>query len=348
MNNRKQTKKKTPRRKGAGTVPASYARFVATKPATMAASRSGKIVVTNEEYLQDVATSQGFRANVVKLNPGLIASFPWLSPIANCYEFYKFLNLSFIYKPIVGTGTSAQMLMAIDFDAADDAPDSKQRMMSFMGSIQGPAYREIVCDAKKVNLDKFTLQRYTRSSDPAANKDIKTYDVGNLWYAALAENVVTCGSIYVRYTVELSTPHTQPNTPEDFSAVLQTGASSLAAPLTGALINNATSLPILDARLNNTLIVKKAGEYLMQEVLTGTGVTGVTGPQAWAPNADAGSTIVSGNSMINATATQLIRTSKIKTTTPDAAFSWVQPAWGALSALTVRIMPYENSLVSNP
>jgi len=174
----------------------------------------GSCRVVHREFITDVMTlgvSSGFAPEGYSINPGVPATFPWLSAVANQYEMYRFHKLNFEYVPHTSTGYSAEICMALDFDALDDAPVSKSDMLSYEG-----ASSVVVWDTGMIKYPNRLLglgmpQRYTRLGK-RTGLDLKTYDCGKLWIAAPAYNVTSsslnAGSLWVEYDVELLIPQT--------------------------------------------------------------------------------------------------------------------------------------------
>jgi hypothetical protein len=169
----------------------------------------GRVRVRHREYLADVAGSVAFAATGFAINPGIATSFPWLSNIAVNFESYLFRALSFEYETQKSASTSGTIMMAVDFDAADAAPASKTALMTYHNAVRSAVWGECCYRSDMMDLRKFGVQRYVRSGALAANLDIKTYDVGNLFVATQGEaDTSAIGELYVVYDVELITPQT--------------------------------------------------------------------------------------------------------------------------------------------
>lgn len=169
-------------------------------------SSQNSIRVCHKELLTAVEnTNDGFGLNVTSaINPGLPGSFPWLSVIAQRFEKYKFLKLKYFYIARCATTNSGSVLMAVDYDPADKAPRSEEQMSSYQGCSSDVVWRDVVLDAGAL-IDKSKFY-FIRSSDLAANLDIKTYDVGN-FYLATDSPFAFPGKVWVEYECELSIPH---------------------------------------------------------------------------------------------------------------------------------------------
>lgn len=185
-----------------------------TKPSIK--NRGQNVIVTHREYLQDIVrSSTTYSIDGVAINPGISASFPWLSQIAGRFESYTFNRLDFIYEPMVPTTQPGTVMMAIDFDAADNPPNSKQTQMSYQGAVRAAPWQPFKISAMHHNRVKMVTERYVRTGQVPANSDIKTYDVGDLYLGTVGTGgtTVTLGELYVEYTVTLRTPQiaTAPN-----------------------------------------------------------------------------------------------------------------------------------------
>lgn len=251
--------------------------------------RLNYVEITHREYVQDVSSSNaGFAVRDFGVNPGVSATFPWLSQIAGRFESYLFQRLNFIYQPICPTTTSGSVMMAIDYDAEDDSPSSKTALMSFASAVRTNPWDAMVYNAAKSDLHKFGIQRFIRGSPLSTSSDYKTYDVGTLFLAtqstpSTAET--TLGELYVEYTVRLFTPQIT-GSPTASVTREQTEIMTLTLPsgATGAsLVSNIygegnSPIAWLDTIQNGSLTgtvrmlldTTKLGPYLLNFVTQGT------------------------------------------------------------------------------
>lgn len=163
-------------------------------------------IITHREFIADVAGSVAFAASEYAVNPGNSAVFPWLAQIALRYESYVFKRLHFEFETVSSTLTAGSIMMACDYDAADNAPVDKQTLMSYAQATRSAPWQECSFAAKSSDLTKFTRERYVRGDTPPSG-DIKTYDVANFFLATQGmTNADAVGELYVSYTVELRTP----------------------------------------------------------------------------------------------------------------------------------------------
>lgn len=339
------TKANPPKRANSG-VPASYATTKRSTPLRFTAQMGdGRILVRNEEFITDISGSVAFATQSISVNPGLSKTFPWLSNLANNYEFYHFKKLEFHYRPYVGTQSAGSVILAVDYDAADAPATTKARMMTYSGSVMGPVYRDLTLRAAPTNLSKMGTQKYTRPGDVPAGKDVKTYDVANLFIGTDNGTIAAVGSLFVQYEVELMTPHTPDAFPWEDSARVSAVSADKAHPLAGgtAVVGDSAD-PVVAIRDTNSFYIKKAGEYMISVLAAGTGLTnvalttvlGLVGLEVPASFSGA---------IVPATGFQYLAEGVVTTLVNNAIAEFAIPAaWTTLAGLTVRIAPYKRSL----
>jgi hypothetical protein len=240
--------------------------------------------VRHREFVADVAGVVAFGTQSYAVNPGVAATFPWLSTLADRYESYKFHKLHFIYETTKSASTDGSVQGLIDFDAADAAPTTKALFMGHANAVRAAVWQEFVFDARARDLHKFASERYVRSAAPAANLDIKTYDVGNFFIGvAGCADTSAIGELYVEYDVEFTTPQLNP-------AVAIAAAEPLTQFLVQYGVRAATdvlgSAPVsygasYCTAATNTLTFTVAGDYLVEvSAAYGTSILGNSGGTA--------------------------------------------------------------------
>lgn len=177
------------------------------------------IVYVNKEYIRDIylplQVSNFTPIDIVSLNPGLSASFPWLAQIAINFEEYEFLQLAFTFKSSIENTTTAtngqvgQILMTTNYNP-DAAPfGSKEEMMLYKGGMSCKSTQSMIhgveCDP---NLNAGTAQKFVRPG--FTHESLKQFDLGVLNIAALnapAQYLGQClGELWCSYTVRLRKP----------------------------------------------------------------------------------------------------------------------------------------------
>jgi hypothetical protein len=132
-------------------------------------------------------------------NPGLAASFPWLSGHAQLYERYRLHKLIYRYRSLKAATSNGQMLLSFDFDTLDSAPTSAVEVSQstvFEGDRVWENFElKVPCDPSRV--------LFTRDGS-VANADYKTYDFGRLFCSAEScDDTTNQGFVEVDYDIEL-------------------------------------------------------------------------------------------------------------------------------------------------
>ncbi len=201
----------------------------------------GDCRIVHREYITDIAGSVAFTTNQFQINPGVTGVFPWLSAIAVRYESYLFEKLRFCFETESATSATGTVLLAIDYDASDSAPESKTQAMSYRSSVRSPPWSDSCLDSLREDLTK-RKSYYVRNGSLASNQDIKLYDVGNLFVCLQGQaGTTTVGELYVEYDVRLMTP--QINAPSFGEALYGTFAGTSNASPFGSVASSG-NLPV--------------------------------------------------------------------------------------------------------
>jgi hypothetical protein len=230
------------------------ARFVAP-------AKGGCMRICHSEFLTNLSGATTFTAVSVPLNPGLSSTFVWLAALANNFESYHFHSLRAVYRTMKGTSTSGEVILAIDYDAADGLPTSKASMFSYEGVVKSAPWENVAYVSSGRNLSK-AVELYTRSG-LVAGTDIKTYDVGNLILAvdACADTSIV-GDVFLEYDVEFFTPQSSPECYCTLAQKIETSNSPPAALFTSSTVSTGNSIasPTVGT---STLVFNVPGEYLL-------------------------------------------------------------------------------------
>jgi len=210
------------------------------------------------------------------INPGQSNLFRWLSRVAANYESYKFSRLKFDYATEAPSSLGGTLVLAVDYDASDAAPVSKQQAMAFRSSVRSAPWAPCQHSSIAEDLAK-AKTNFVRPGPQPPGTDIKTYDIGNLF--VISQGVTTAaavlGELWVEYDVLLMTP------------VFENGSNQVAV---GGSIQGVagftpanpfgTSVPVADAQsygisMNqlSRLSFTFAGYYSVLLDLTGTTIT---------------------------------------------------------------------------
>lgn len=202
-----------------------------------------------------------------EINPGLEATFPWLSAIAQRFESYQFNTLLFHYVPSVPTSTAGSLIICPDYDAADiNDGASKSELLSFEDSVRGAWWTQFTLRCSPQNLRKRKTY-YVRGQVLGADLDIKTYDTLQLNLMKSGEVANDSGGeLWVEYDVTLITPQRKP----EGQPLGQTGASGSVYHDTGAFTwINTFIYNVLDSETEvggDALAISTPGVYLFNMI----------------------------------------------------------------------------------
>jgi hypothetical protein len=209
------------------------------------------------------------------VNPGLPGTFPWLSQIASRFESYRFRRLQFSFETESSTSQTGVVLGALDFDASDAAPESKQQAMAYRNSVRSPPWNAFDFRAMSEDLKK-RASYYVRTGSLSANQDIKLYDTGNFFCCTSGNSVSVLGELYVEYDVDLMTPQMGPAGAGDAVSGVFNGTSNAAPAATSTGNLPATAASTGTTTSVTTFTFTQPWEGLAAVSVTGTVLTGTS------------------------------------------------------------------------
>lgn len=167
----------------------------------------GTVRVRHREYIGDISGSPDFEVKSYAINPGLMPTFPWLGRMGTLYESYSVESFRAIFETEAPTSKPGVVILAVDYDASDDAPVSKIQAMNYKHSVKGPSWsEELVFKSDPKDLHK-RKQFLTRDGALAAGLDPTLYDVCNLFVCTSGQDDSTqIGGLSIEYDIILNTP----------------------------------------------------------------------------------------------------------------------------------------------
>lgn len=274
-------------------VAAAYAKGQRSSAPRIEATRD-QVRIVHRELVGSVTGSTAFTVfQIIALNPGLSASFPWLATQAQAWERYRFNRLRFCYYTRTGSNVPGSVMMVPDYDASDAAPVSEQVASSYEDVEEDAPWKDIDCDLRPSSLHALGPSKFIRVGALLANQDIKTYDAGNFFLATVDGTAVSWGKLWVEYDITLMTPQLNPAgggalAAQAVNSVTPTTASLLPTPVT--VLNSSAIVSIA----GEVLTFLQAGQYILTYVVSGTTCT-QTGAPAPAAGGAFGYQVVSGS-----------------------------------------------------
>jgi len=211
---------------------AAYATQQVGKAPVVRASRDSCNVM-HREFIGNVTGAQNWAvASTFAINPGLAASFPWLSGIAQNWETYRFKKLRFCYYTRTGSNVPGSVILAHDPDSSDAAPSTEQIMTTYEAVQEDAPWKDICLALRASSLHEGQQRKFVRTAPLAANEDIKLYDSGNLYLAVVDGTAVSWGKLWVEYEIDFQTPQLPPaGLAVVTNGVMQAPAGTVASPL---------------------------------------------------------------------------------------------------------------------
>jgi hypothetical protein len=287
---------------GQASAAAAYATGQQTGQAQIFRNSVDSCRIVHRELIASVTGTAAFTvAQTFALNPGIAATFPWLSNEAAGWERYRFNRLRFCYYTRTGSATPGSFMMAPDYDASDAAPVSEQIASAYEDTEEDAPWKDICCELPARELMGDMKEKYLRFGALAANQDIKMYDAGNLHACTVDGTTAAWGKLWVEYDVTLLTPQV-PSGGFQATGVLL-GATSLAAATpfgtagtsSGPLNPTAAALVVSLTNVQVGQVVTICGS-IAGTVITGFAIAAVTG----------GTLIVNQGNCINGAANQAV------------------------------------------
>lgn len=216
----------------------------------------GDTCITYREYVCDIygPENTSFGNQIFHLNPGMEATFPFLSQLAQNYEEYQFAQLMFHFRSSIapigasGSGQVGEIIMSTNYNPASDPYTDKQTMLSAALSMSGRVTQNqnhgVECDPSKLSM---AVGKYIRSGPIPQDEDLKTYDHGllNVAVSGIPTEYVNqpVGQLWVAYTVMLRKPKKFTSQGWGISRDVFINGDDFGGPLTGAHILTATDNP---------------------------------------------------------------------------------------------------------
>lgn len=209
------------------------------------------VTIRHKEFLCEVLSNTTF--SVLKsftLNPGNRTTFPWLAPIANCYQQYRIKGLVFHYIPTSGTfsgGANAALgsvMLQTTYRSSDTPPSSKVELLNEFWACESVPSETFAHPIECAPGENPFNTQYVRGVDipiPAGDSPL-LYDLGttHLCVSGQQASGVTLGDLWVTYEVELKKPIMASNvTPGDgFYANAVNTTPTFADPFGNMVLNN--------------------------------------------------------------------------------------------------------------
>lgn len=158
------------------------------------------------EYIQSVDTVTGFDPYVFQLSLGLSSTFPWLSSIAKCFEYFEMHSLKIHFRSAAPGTWAGKWTIGIDYDAGDLPPVGVLEMGTWEGTVQDNIFNSGTATASPRHLALYK-NRMVEASTGSVMNDPRLNSCGTVYVAVqTSTSAVNAGDLYIEYDVTLSSP----------------------------------------------------------------------------------------------------------------------------------------------
>jgi len=263
-------------------------------PAIVNSVSAGGVIVRHREYLQDIVASTAFEILQFPLNPGLIETFPWLSSIAAHFEQYRWRGILFEFKSlssdaVLSTATSSALgsvVMATQYNALNPVFPNKFVMENYEFANSSKPSISFIHPVECAKRDTSIEELYVRTGAPAANADLRLYDLGNFSIATVGMQADggVAGELWVTYEIEFFKPKIEnPSDAEEAVGhyhLASTATPNNTNPFLGNVMDASSTLQgTLSGNAYHFPLSVTQGRYIVMWVLIGAGTSLTFPPQ---------------------------------------------------------------------
>lgn len=162
--------------------------------------------VSHAELIGDMPSYVDKFATVIyAINPGLAATFPWLSTLAAKYQQYRFRKLRAWFITRCSTDTAGSIMIAPGYVPSNGDPKSETELAAYEGATEGVAWGNMFTDLLPQLMHTTGAANFVRTGYVASALDL--FDVAKLFFASVgfAAEAIT-GKLWLEYEVDLLTP----------------------------------------------------------------------------------------------------------------------------------------------
>lgn len=178
---------------------------------------SGKTAVRirRREFLGDVissSTANTFDLRSYAINPGLAATFPWLSEVCgSTFQQYRINGMVFEFRSMSADALNStntalgSVVMATDYDSADVPFTSKQQMENSEFGVSCKPSSNMIHAIECAKGATTISEQYVRAFANPSGTDVRMYDLGKFYIATTGfqGTSVNAGELWVSYDITL-------------------------------------------------------------------------------------------------------------------------------------------------
>lgn len=177
------------------------------------AGSKNTVRIRHREFLGDIisaSTANTFTIQSFSINPGLSASFPWLSQVCgSTFQQYRINGMVYEFRTMSADALNSvntalgSVTMATDYDSADAAFTSKQQLENTEFGVSSKPSCSMIHAIECARSQTSVSEQYVRAFANPANTDIRLYDLGKMYIATsgLQGTNVNIGELWVSYDI---------------------------------------------------------------------------------------------------------------------------------------------------
>lgn len=171
------------------------------------------VILRHREYICDITATTAFTNQTFDINPGLYASFPWLSQVAKAFELYRLRGLVYEFKSTssdtflsgASSGTAlGTVIMATQYNSLNPGFTNALQMENHeFANAAKPSvdfYHPVECKKSLIPASEL----YIRDGAVPSGGDIRLFDLGqfNIATTGMQSNAGVLGQLWCTYEVE--------------------------------------------------------------------------------------------------------------------------------------------------
>jgi len=226
-------------------------KLLASRVPSMHATLDSGVRISHHEYLADVNSATLFTLSKYPINPGVAATFPWLSTVASAFQEYELNGLVFFFKAtsanaLNSTNTAlGQIVGATQYNPYATDPPNKIAMLGLSSAADGkPSESNIYPVECKADM---VLLRSKLIRDGDVKDDLAKYDHGNFYLAAVgSQATAVVGELHIVYDLTLKKPRlsSSPGTGWYYHEYSTSNSANGANPFLGTSVVGSNSLGV--------------------------------------------------------------------------------------------------------
>lgn len=185
-------------------------------------SHKNEVRIRHREYLGDVissGTAGAFNIQSFAINPGLSATFPWLSQVCGAtFQQHRINGMVYEFRSMSADALNStntalgSVIMATDYDSKDNVFNSKQQMENSMFGVSCKPSSSMIHAIECARMQTSVSELYIRAGSVPSGADIRLYDLGRFSIATqgFQGTNVNCGELWVSYDITLIKQIEQP------------------------------------------------------------------------------------------------------------------------------------------